>query len=226
MFISTNWRHGYASSNPSVRALDRRPWCSSCKVDTHFTRGCKKRFEGPHQQEDDALVDSFLCSKEGQPENQKDIFQWIVSETARNCSVSKLTTLRTCPKRGPQIRNIALYWINRIHHDCHYHSHHHRMLGAACWMHSSVPDRGHRSRSSRMHCQQLCSAAAVGIVTTNVCQSLSQSANQNRLRHKMQCRYHHNPHYWRKSICGGVQATGGLHSTVSWCNSSSSFDGW
>ena len=27
----------------------------------------------------------------------------------------------------------------------------------------------------------LCSAAAVGIVTTNVCQSLSQSANQNRL---------------------------------------------
>ena len=131
MFISTNWRHGYASSNPSVRALDRRPWCSSCKVDTHFTRGCKKRFEGPHQQEDDALVDSFLCSKEGQPENQKDIFQWIVSETARNCSVSKLTTLRTCPKQGPQIRNIALYWINRIHHDCHHHS---------CWMHSSLPD--------------------------------------------------------------------------------------
>ena len=30
---------------------------------------------------------------------------------------------------------------------------------------------------------------------SNVCQSLSQSANQNRLLHKVQCCYHHNPHY-------------------------------
>ena len=48
---------------------------------------------------------------------------------------------------------------------------------------------------------------------------------QNRLLHKVQCHYHHNAHYWRKSSCGSVQATGGLNSTVSWCNSSSSFDG-
>ena len=40
------------------------------------------------------------------------------------------------------------------------------------------------------------------------------AASKHRLLHKVQCHYHHNPHYWRKSSCGGVQAT------VSWCNNS------
>ena len=66
-------RHGFASSDPSIRALDRRPWCSTCNVDAHWTRGCKVRYKGPHDKEDESLVSSFFCTTATEPDDQKNL---------------------------------------------------------------------------------------------------------------------------------------------------------
>jgi hypothetical protein len=70
---TTFHRHGVASSSPEVRALDRKPFCSSCNSTGHWTRGCKLRYFGPHELEDDSLVQSFFCSKDSEPEDQKSL---------------------------------------------------------------------------------------------------------------------------------------------------------
>jgi hypothetical protein len=56
-----------------VRALDRKPFCSSCSVAGHWTRGCKLRHFGPHELEDDSLVESFFCTRDTEPEDQKSL---------------------------------------------------------------------------------------------------------------------------------------------------------
>ena len=58
-------------SDPGVRSLDRRPYCSLCKSEEHYTRGCKARFSGPAGREDTVLVASFLTSREEEPEEQR-----------------------------------------------------------------------------------------------------------------------------------------------------------
>jgi len=58
-------------SDPGVRSLDRRPYCSRCKTEDHFTRGCKARFSGPVGREDDVLVASFMTTREEEPEEQR-----------------------------------------------------------------------------------------------------------------------------------------------------------
>ena len=60
-----------AQSDPGVRSLDRRPFCSQCKTSEHFTRGCPVRFAGPFGCEDDVLVESFLTKREYEPEEQR-----------------------------------------------------------------------------------------------------------------------------------------------------------
>ena len=61
-----------------MRALDRRPWCSHCKSAEHYTRGCKLRFQGPHTREDDALVESFFCTSETEPDEQKNLLDHLM----------------------------------------------------------------------------------------------------------------------------------------------------
>ena len=64
-----------AQADYGVRSLDRKPWCSVCKVETHYTRSCHKRYYGPMLREDDALVQYFLTTKEEEPEEQKDLLK-------------------------------------------------------------------------------------------------------------------------------------------------------
>jgi len=33
----------FVQSDPGIRSLDRKPFCSVCRNDNHFTRGCKVR---------------------------------------------------------------------------------------------------------------------------------------------------------------------------------------
>ena len=58
-------------SDPGVRSLDRRPYCSLCKTEEHYTRGCNARFSGPAGREDAVLVASFLTGREEEPEEQR-----------------------------------------------------------------------------------------------------------------------------------------------------------
>ena len=60
-----------AQSDPGVRSLDRRPFCSQCKTNDHFTRSCPVRFAGPVGREDDVIVQSFLTKREDEPEDQR-----------------------------------------------------------------------------------------------------------------------------------------------------------
>ena len=69
------FRHKYAAGDPGVRKFDRRPWCSHCKDDTHFTHGCVVRKMGPHLREDDFAVNSFFCTEETEPAEQKDLLE-------------------------------------------------------------------------------------------------------------------------------------------------------
>ena len=70
------FRHTSAASDPGLRSLDRKPWCSFCKKESHSTRGCKRRFLGPHGSEDDALVENFMLEKnEPEPENQIALYE-------------------------------------------------------------------------------------------------------------------------------------------------------
>ena len=64
-------RQATVQSDPGVRSLDRKPYCSLCKSEEHFTRGCKARFPGPAGREDAVLVDSFLTSRQDEPEEQR-----------------------------------------------------------------------------------------------------------------------------------------------------------
>ena len=64
-------RQAFAQSDPGVRSLDRRPYCSVCKCNSHFTRGCSVRFAGPALREDDSLVNSLLTTREEEPEGQR-----------------------------------------------------------------------------------------------------------------------------------------------------------
>ena len=64
-------RQAFAQSDPGVRSLDRRPYCSVCKCNSHFTRGCPVRFAGPALREDDSLVNSLLTTREEEPEGQR-----------------------------------------------------------------------------------------------------------------------------------------------------------
>ena len=65
--------HRRAQSDPGVRSLDRRPFCSQCKTSEHFTRGCPVRFAGPFGCEDDVLVESFFTEREYEPEEQREL---------------------------------------------------------------------------------------------------------------------------------------------------------
>ena len=56
-------RQAFALSDPGVHSLDRRPYCSVCKNNSHFTRGCTVRFAGPSLREDDSLVETFLTTR-------------------------------------------------------------------------------------------------------------------------------------------------------------------
>ena len=68
-----SFRHKWTASDPGIRSLDRMPWCSVCETDQHWTRGCGLRFQGPAGMEDDELIKSFFCTKETEPDNQKDL---------------------------------------------------------------------------------------------------------------------------------------------------------
>ena len=70
------FRHSAAASDPGLRSLDRRPWCSFCKEEGHTTRRCKKRFLGPHGSEDDQLVEIFILEKnQPEPEDQVALYE-------------------------------------------------------------------------------------------------------------------------------------------------------
>ena len=67
------FRHKWGASDDGVRSFDRRPWCSFCMSDQHWTHGCKARVCGPHGLEDDAIVNSFFCDEFDEPDDQKDL---------------------------------------------------------------------------------------------------------------------------------------------------------
>merc|ERR1712228_691113 len=64
------FRLAFVQSDPGIRSLDRKPFCSVCRNDNHFTRGCKVRFPGPSGREDDVLVSGFLTTREEEPTEQ------------------------------------------------------------------------------------------------------------------------------------------------------------
>ena len=57
-------RRGWASSSPELRSLDIQAYCLECKVQGHWTRGCKVR------KADDAMVEALICTEESRPEKQ------------------------------------------------------------------------------------------------------------------------------------------------------------
>ena len=67
------FRHKWGATDDGVRSFDRRPWCSFCSTDKHWTHGCKARMFGPHGLEDDAIVQSFMCDELEEPEDQKNL---------------------------------------------------------------------------------------------------------------------------------------------------------
>ena len=68
-----SFRHKWAASDPGVRSLDRMPWCSVCRTDQHWTRGCTVRKLGPAGLEDEVLIQSFFCSKDCEPADQQNL---------------------------------------------------------------------------------------------------------------------------------------------------------
>ena len=69
------FRHKWAAGDPGVRQFDRRPWCSTCNCDSHFTHSCPVRKYGPILREDDSAVEEFFCEPENEPEDQRDILE-------------------------------------------------------------------------------------------------------------------------------------------------------
>ena len=69
------YRQAFAQSDPGVRSLDRRPYCTVCKNNNHYTRGCPVRIAGPAMREDDALVAAFLTTRAEEPEGQRGLLE-------------------------------------------------------------------------------------------------------------------------------------------------------
>ena len=68
-------RHKWAAGDPAVRKYDRRPWCTACKCDSHYTHSCKAGQYGPMSMQDDSLINFFFCTEDTEPEEQRDILE-------------------------------------------------------------------------------------------------------------------------------------------------------
>ena len=67
------FRHKWGATDDGVRSFDRRPWCSFCSTDSHWSHGCKAKVFGPHGLEDDAIVNGFFCEEFEEPEDQRNL---------------------------------------------------------------------------------------------------------------------------------------------------------
>ena len=113
-------------SDPGIRSLDRKPFCSVCRNDNHFTRGCKVRwrlniqilillafssngyyrFPGPSGREDDVLVSGFLTTREQEPAEQINLLESLWPEWMNVCT--------HCEHSSYQSIRFAVFHLQRV----------------------------------------------------------------------------------------------------------------